>query len=152
MRQFTSAPAIPVGYTRLRLALSADEVALAYQHSYVADTVDPSALVNRSGYDYSFNPPAEDDVKDWRTRIFLVWFCYVYENLRALKEPMGAIEELILEFQAPEILDPPGARLATYYAGAAARDPISTQELEQEVKYLAPHYRNALLLLGNLRI
>ena len=149
MISFTCVPAMPANYARLR-ALSVAELALARADGYVDDAVDPRRPVNRAGKDFSFQPLPTDDIGDWRTKVFVIWFCYIYENLRELAKPMGAIEELITEFKAPSLLDISGKRLGTLYAGAGAADPLSANALEREVEDLRPHYDKAIVLLNSI--
>ena len=146
MLSFDSAPAIPANYPRLS-ALSPAEIMEARAESYIADDENPAWPVKRPGKDFSYQPLPTDNLMDWRTRIYIVWFCYLYENFAVLHSPMGAIEELILEFKAPHILDLPGRRLATLYAGAGADDPPSHEQQRQELQALRPHYELGLKLL-----
>lgn len=147
MIQFDAAPPVPVSYHRLR-ALSSAELAKAYEWGYVADHVDPTAPVRRPGRDITWDePPGDDDLQDWRIRTYVIWFCYIYENFQIIDRPAGSIEELILEFRAPGILDPPGKDLGTYYAGAGAHDPLPTEERTRRLEWLRPYYEKAMALL-----
>ena len=60
-------------------------------------------------------PAPADDLRDWRTRAYAIWFCYVYENFLIIDKPAYSVEELILEFQSPDVLDTPGALLLDAY-------------------------------------
>jgi hypothetical protein len=79
--------------------------------------------------------------------MYIIWFCYIYENLGLIRKPSGAIEEIILEFKAPGTLDVSGRRLGTLYAGAGAADPLSALDLENRLEKLKPHYDKAIRLL-----
>jgi hypothetical protein len=144
---------MPAGYAKL-MFLSPGECGFARSHGYIGDHGDPGGdpgqANGHAGLDASDLPLATNLLSDWRTRLYIIWFCYLYENLGALPRPMGAIEELVLEFKAPAILDFRGRRIATLYAGAGADDPLSPEDLARELKALAPHYRLALSLLGSI--
>lgn len=152
MIRFDAAPAIPANYQRLRV-LTLGEIDQARSFAYIADTEDPSASIGREGVDYSLVFP-DYDITDWRIRIYIVWFCYIYENYNIIQSPDGAIYELILEFKAPDIVDISGRRLGTLYAGAGYQ-PLTEYERKREIELLKPHYEKALRLLeqyirGNL--
>jgi len=149
MLRFDCAPAMPAGYAKL-MFLSPGELGLARSHGYIGDQSDPGKVNFHAGQDATDLPLATNLLSDWRTRLYIIWFCYLYENLGVLPRPMGAIEELVLEFKAPAILDFRGRRIATLYAGAGADDPLSPEDLARELKALAPHYRLALSLLGSV--
>src|SRR5882757_2577469 len=121
MLQFDATPAVPAKYSRLS-ALTAAETEKAIAAAYVQEVVDPREPVRREGLDNSFEQRADDDLKDWRTRMYAIWFCYVYENFLLIDKPLYAIEELMLEFKAQNVLDLPQRRLATLYAGAGAQN------------------------------
>jgi hypothetical protein len=148
--QFDAAPAIPTDYIRLQEALSVEEIGLARAAGYVAEGTDPRSRVRRGGLDNSDELPPPDDVQDWRTRLYTVWFCYIYENLLNILKPMGAIEEIILEFGAPDVLDTAERRLGTLYAGAGSADPLSGSELQVQLEKLTPHYARGVELLGTV--
>ncbi|HVI87272.1 MAG TPA: hypothetical protein VM659_03165 [Dongiaceae bacterium] len=149
MLRFDCAPALPAGYAKL-MFLSPAELGFARSHGYIGGDSDPGGAIGRAGLDASGLPLATNLLSDWRTRLYIIWFCFLYENLGVLPRAMGAIEELVLEFKAPEILDFRGRRIATLYAGASADDPLSPEDLARERKALAPHYRLALSLLGSI--
>ncbi|HWT97780.1 MAG TPA: hypothetical protein VN229_09185 [Terriglobales bacterium] len=146
MLRFDCAPAVPAGYAKL-MFLSPGELDLARLHGYVGD---PGGDICRAGEDASDLPLPTNVLSDWRCRLYIIWFCYLYENLAAMPRPMGAIEELVLEFKAPVILDFRGRRIGALYAGAGADDPLLPEDLARELKALAPHYRLALSLLGSI--
>lgn len=148
MLQFDAAPAVPYNYPRL-MALTVAEIEQACVAGYVAETVDPREPVCREGLNNYLDQRAGDDLNDWRTRMYVVWFCYVYENLLVIDKPVYAIEELILEFMAQDVLDLPERRLATLYAGAGGWEPTSIQERTRHLEVLKPHYSKAVVLLGN---
>jgi hypothetical protein len=147
MIRFDAAPAVPLDYPRLT-ALTLKETELASGAGYLAETVDPREPVRRAGLNNSHIAlPAIDDVRDWRTRMYAIWFCYVYENFLLIDKPLYAIEELILEFKAPDVLDTPNRILATLYAGAGGAEPISLPERARQIEVLKPHYLKAIALL-----
>lgn len=111
--------------------------------------MDPQQPVRRAGLDTSTYKPAGNSLTDWRARIYVVWFCYVYENFRMLDKPFYAIEELILEFKAPELLDLPDRRLASLYVGAGGGEPYPLAARDLELARLTPHYVKATKLLDN---
>lgn len=145
MRQFSAAPAVPIDYSRLA-ALSAEEIEAAVRAGYVALEVDPSAPVQRRGLENSSDIPP-DDINDWRIRMYVIWFCYIYENIDKIRRPLAALEELIFEFKASSALDIPGSRIATDYAGAGSVEPLSENELGKQRVSLKPHYQKARVLL-----
>lgn len=150
MIRFDAAPPVPADYPKLQL-LSADELTLARAYGYVADKVDPAAPVARAGRDITYDPLPGDTLDDWRVRMYVIWFCYIFENFAVIESPMGAIEELILEFRADENIDIPGRRLASLYAGAGAADPLAAAEMKAQIEELQLHYIKAVLLLaGNV--
>jgi hypothetical protein len=146
MRQFDAAPAIPSTYVRLR-SLTAEEVAQARAAGYVADLADLAKLICRSGLDNLADDPPPEDTADWRVRIYLIWICYIYENLKIIRNPLGAIDELILEFHGSEILDRPGFRIASLYAGAWTPDSLPESDLQKQLEILRPSYEKAIHLL-----
>ena len=147
MIQFNAAPAIPIGYHRLG-TLTGEEIESARSAGYVVDVSDPSDSAVRDGLDNYAHPPTGSDILNWRVRMYILWFCYIYENLRLIRKPLGAFEEIILEFKAPGILDLPGRRLGTLLAGAGAADPPSPpRDLEYILETLEPHYDKAIRLL-----
>ena len=150
MIKFTSLPAIPANYPRLD-ALTPSEVSLARADGYIEDEVNVSEPVNRAGVDFSFQPLTTRDLGNWRTKVYLIWFCFVYENLSTMRKPMGAIEELITEFKAPDILDTGYTRLGSLYAGAGAADPLTSGDLQQEIVRLKTHYDRAVELLQSIQ-
>jgi hypothetical protein len=149
MLSFRAAPPIPSDDPRLR-ALTNEELELARQANYVSDCVHPSKPVNRSGRDVCGDSLPADNIQVWRIRVYLIWFCYIYENLSLIVRPVGAIEELITEFRAPAIIDIPGRRLATLFAGIGAADPLSASEIQDQIRSLRPHYEKATSLLATL--
>ena len=146
MIRFNAAPPVPTTYSRLS-ALASGEIEQARAAAYVADTVDPTGPVQRAGIDNCAEPRANDDLRDWRTRMYVVWFCYLYENLLVVERPLYALEELILEFKAQDVLDMPDCRLATGYAGAGGAEPILPAERRRQLCSLKPHYTKAIALL-----
>ena len=125
MNHFIAAPPVPSSYSRLT-ALSEEEITQARHYGYVANEVDPSALVGRPCSDPLLctleMTDHGNDIQAWRTRMYLIWFCYLFENFDAIRRPLFAIEELFLHFQTNMLDD-----LAQMYAGAGAwdRDPLA---------------------------
>jgi hypothetical protein len=148
MFQFDAAPAVPLRYPRLK-ALTATEIEKARAAAYVVEAADPREAVRRRGLNNYSEQWAYNDIEDWYTRMYAVWFCYVYENLLLIDKPLYAIEELILEFQAREALDLPDRRLATLYAGAGGAEPTLPGERIRQLELLKPHYARAVALLDN---
>ena len=146
MIHFHAAPPVPVDYPRLQL-LSADELTQARAYGYVADKVDPAAPATRAGRDITHDPLPGNSLEDWRVRMYVTWFCYIFENFAVIQRPMGAIEELVLEFRASDIIDLPGRRLGTLYAGAGSADPLTESELVKQTEELWPHFLKALARL-----
>jgi hypothetical protein len=146
MIRFDAAPAVPVDYHRLRV-LTVEEIERARSAAYVADVSDPREPARRGGLNNYPRPYFDDDIFDWRLRMYIVWFCYIYENLSLIRKPLGAIEEILWEFKAPEILDLPGRRLASLYAGAGTAA-LSAHDLKNQLEYLKPHYDKACCLLA----
>jgi hypothetical protein len=148
MITFNAAPSVPRSYTRLSSALSRQEIEEAVRLGYVAEHTEPSEPVHN---EKAFNVQSRSGpgLDDWPNRLFLVWFCYLFENLGVVQRPLAAIEEIILELGGgPADLDAGVPRLASLYAGAAAREPLSSAELAREREFLEPYYRNALELVG----
>jgi hypothetical protein len=131
--------------------LRREEIELARSSGYVADSVDPRETVRRAGLYNYFDPIPADDMLDWHTRVYVIWFCYIYENFHIIRKPLSAIEELIFEFRAPSVIDLPGRRLATLYAGTGHLDPLPTREADDTLQSLKPHYDLAISLLESGR-
>jgi hypothetical protein len=147
MRQFNAAPPVPIDYPRLR-ALTAEEIDQARIAGYAAESVELRAPVRRSGLDNCQEAGPTDDIQDWRIRMYVIWFCYVYEHYRVIPAPAYAIEELVLEFQAPEALDTGDLRVATAFAGAGGGlELLSPTEREDQLRALKPLYAAAIGLL-----
>jgi hypothetical protein len=148
MLEFERLPPVPAQYFRLA-ALSPDELAEARRSEYISDAPESGAQIRRSGIDSSTTGVREHEVRDWRVRMYAIWFCYVYENFTTIEQPLYAIEELFLEFQT-NILNSDGEiwGLAQRYAGAGAWDPTA-EELETYHNDLRSYYDNARRLLSN---
>ncbi|HLY44429.1 MAG TPA: hypothetical protein VKQ73_02525 [Stellaceae bacterium] len=151
MIQFDAAPPVPLDYPLLR-ALTPGEIGLARAAGYVADGVDPGAPVRRAGRDNCTEPSPDNDLRDWRTRMYVIWFCYVYENFAVIAKPLSAIEELILEFKASDVIDiaPELGRvtvLGSLYAGAGGWEPTTPAQREWHIRELRPNYLKAISLL-----
>ena len=146
MRQFDATPPVPLSYPWLE-ALTKDEVELAISGSYVVETSDPSTPVRRNGLENYDWPYLRDDIRGWRIRTYIIWFCYLYESFHLLQKPMGSIEELLMEFKAPEILDVPNRRLATLYTGVSGADPFTANGIEDQRLKLHSHYDKAINML-----
>ena len=147
MSNFERAPKIPCDYMRLNV-LSPDELTMAVTARYVAGPIrDGSELVGKvDAHDYR---KAEDNLIDWRTRIYVVWFCYIYENMMRIDTPLEAIETIVSEFRAPSVIDTPGRGLGALYAGMGATNPVSGAQRERHIQLLKPHYDKAIALLGD---
>jgi hypothetical protein len=148
---FDAAPPIPLDYPALR-ALSAEEIEHARKAGYVADGVDPSAPVRRAGLNNDTDAPPPDDIRDWRIRTYVVWFCYIVENAGVIVKPRSSIEELIQEFKAPEILDTETRRIGGLYAGVGNEDSVQTEDRRRFQTGLRTHYNVALKLLEGLGV
>jgi hypothetical protein len=146
MIQFDAAPPVPLEYPRLA-ALNQEEVEQARSAGYVAESVNPEEDVQRAGLNNCTEPRARDDIRDWRTRMYVIWFCYIYESFALIRQPLYAIEELILEFKAQDVLDTPNRRIATLYAGAGGSEQSHQIDYEEELERLKPHYIAAIALL-----
>ena len=82
--------------------------------------------------------------------MYVIWFCYLYENFRSIQKPIIAIEELTMEFKDPDVIDVPdqrGATLVSLYAGA--KDPIELAERKRQLELLKPNYLKGIGLLDN---
>jgi len=126
MADFVAAPPVPRSYPRLA-AFTAQEIAEAERCGYIGDHTDIADEVSWSCSDplkftsemveHGNNPRA------WRGKPYLIWFCYVFENLKAIRRPLFAIEELFLHFQS-NLID----NLAQMFAGCGAWDETITPE------------------------
>jgi hypothetical protein len=149
MLNFTAAPAVPKDYYLLH-ALDDAELARAEKYGYVSDTSFPGELVNRSGIDISFEDRSSENLTDWYIRMYLIWLCYIFENFLELQNPLGAIEELVLEFRSPTLIDHGPFSLGTTYVGAGAEGPITRERAEKEKNRIKPYYNDAKALLRSL--
>lgn len=147
MKQFDALPAIPMSYPRLTI-LKPDEINKAREAGYVAETSDPKTPVHRQGLDNYDEMYIDESPTSWRARMYAICFCYIYENILVIYKPSYAMEELILEFKAPSIIDLPHRRLATLYAGAGGAEPTSPSERLKDLESLKPHYEKAVAFLG----
>jgi hypothetical protein len=145
MIQFDAAPGVPSSYQWL-VALGAEEVAEAERRGYVMDKTDPSEPVCRPGIDNCFEL-IQDSMQDWRARMYVIWFCYIFDHFEEISKPLFAIEEIILEFKAPDLVDLPGKRLGTLYAGAGGAEPVSKSNRARHVEFLTPHHAKAIAML-----
>ena len=146
MNSFIAAPPVPNSYSRLS-ALNEEEIAEARRYGYVPDSVDPSGPVGRPCSDplqhTSEMTKHGNNIRAWRARMYLIWFCYLFENLHTLRRPLYAIEELFLHFQT-NILDD----LAQMYAGAAAWESDPHFDINQAKSRLHRYYAKALDFLA----
>jgi len=147
---FDAAPPMPSEYPFLR-ALNAVEIGYALKAGYVADGVDPSAPVKRGGLNNDEDDPPPDDIRDWRIRTYVIWFCYIFENADIIAKPLLSLEELIQEFKAPEILDTETRRIGGLYAGVGNEDSVHPDRRRFQIG-LRPHYNLALKLLEGLGV
>ena len=150
MNHFVAAPPIPSSYLKLA-ALNENEIAEARRYGYIADDTDPSAPVGRECSDPLLctveMTEHGNDIRAWRSRIYVIWFCYVFENIEAIRRPLYAVEELFLHFQSNLIVE-----LAQMYAGAGGLEEMSSP---QEIAYLKAglrrHYTRAIDLLDQVQ-
>ena len=147
MIQFDAAPPVPLSYPRLT-ALTHEEVEQARSLAYVAESNDPGRDIQRAGLDNCMAPRANDDIHDWRTRMYVIWFCYIYENFASIRRPLYAIEELILEFKAQDVIDTSDQRIATLYAGAGGWEASERIDHKEQLERLKPHYLAAIAWLS----
>lgn len=144
METFYAAPAVPSDFHLVSAVLSDDEIKQAQNAGYIRANSNVGDELPRGGIDVLTDEPPVD-IDDWRIRMFLIWFMYIFETMDILEKPMGALEEVLWEFKAPDILDLPGRKhLAALYAGAWDFDPLSTSEIERERSFLLPYYQKAL--------
>lgn len=149
MIRFDGAPAVPLTYPHLS-ALTAEEIKYAIDFGYVSPEEQPGAAVNRKGRNYPGVDVAKNDLRDWRSRMCIIWFCYIYENFDVIRRPLMAIEELVLEFGGIPMVDD---SLDYLYAGAGGSDAggsdiVSEVELERHIKFLKPRYERATRLMA----
>lgn len=127
MADFVAAPPVSRSYPRLA-TLTVEEIAEAGQCGYIADHTDVTGTASWSCSDplkYTSEMVEHgNDVRAWRGKLYLIWFCYVFENLNSIRRPLYAIEELFLHFQSNLIDD-----LAQQFAGAGAWDETNVTRL-----------------------
>ena len=143
MIEFSAAPAVPTDYSRLKV-LTEEEISKARILGYIADDADPRLQISRPGVSNDNEPLPRIDLGDWRTRMYIVWFCFIYENILIIQKPFYAIEELILEFKGLGALD---SNLASLYAGAGAWEPSSVTFRQNQRERLRPNYIKAVGML-----
>jgi hypothetical protein len=141
--QFDAAPPVQADYPLLA-ALTKREIDLARAAGYVADDVDVREPILRRGLNNYDAPPAGEYLDDWRTRMYVIWFCFLIKHFLVIEKPLYAIEELVLEFKGLDAID---QRLAHLYAGVGGGPPISVAERERQLELLKPHYIKAKALL-----
>ena len=144
MLYFDAAPAVPLSYSRLKV-LTAAEISIAQASGYVGEEADLEVNQKRPGLAYDDDFVPDDSLTDWRTRMYIVWFCYIYENFTAVRKPFFAIEELILEFRGLDALHP---NFGSLYAGAGGWEPLSPEAHQKALAWLEPLYFKAIYLLG----
>jgi hypothetical protein len=149
MIQFDVAPPVPSDYHRLGV-LTPEEIENARSAAYVADGIDPLSPVCREGLNNYDDPYLGDNIFDWRVRMFIIWFCYLYENFSLIHNQLGAIEEILLEFKVPGIVDLPGRILSTMYAGSFYGD-LPDDGVAFQLGLLKPHYEKGIELLEQFR-
>jgi hypothetical protein len=153
MIEFTAAPSVSLDYPRLTKALTAEEISKALASGYAAVQSNPGDdVLHRQTYGVDMVPLGNAGLSDWRNRMFLVWFCYLFENFEAVRTPMAAIEELILEFGCgPREFDEDLPPFAQLYAGAGAHDPLTRAKAISEQAFLSAYYNRAIDLLERHR-
>ena len=149
MLKFTAAPAVPKDYYLLQ-ALNDTELVQAEKYGYVSDAAFPDQVVNRRGIDISFEDRSSEELTDWYIRMYLIWLCYLFEHFCELRNPLGAIEEIVLEFRSPTLIDRGPHSLGTIYVGAAAEGQITRERAENEKKVLIPYYNDAKAILNRV--
>jgi len=151
---YDAIPAVPHNYFRLSLALTSDERKQAYAFGYL---LSPEGIL-ATGYTdlIRFDVWSSDpDIANWRNRMFLVWFCYLYENFYEIEGILGAFEGLILEFQGgPDLFyekhfDDLDNNFVSDYAGIGATEPLGEERMRFEYNRLEPHYYWAQKILAD---
>lgn len=146
---FEYAPAVPATYERLIAALTPSEQEEAIRSGYVARRPKYDFLPAGAG-SFGKHFTVSSEVNDWRNRMLLVWFCFIFENLKQIRNPAAALEEVLFELQGgPSGLDEGLIPLSTVYTGAAAWEPRSPDILDREESVLRPYYENAVRLLDS---
>jgi hypothetical protein len=148
MADFVAAPPVPSSYPRLA-ALTAQEIAEAGRCGYISDHAGVADDVSWSCSDplkfTSAMVEHGNNSRAWRGKLYLIWFCYVFENLKAIRRPLFAIEELFLHFQSNLIDD-----LAQMFAGCGAWDETITPEDWVRIgPKLQKYHARAVELLGS---
>lgn len=146
MQVFERLPAIPGDYPRLS-ALTDRELDLMRRSAYLGSSDGAIRSLPRAGIELGPSHPCLQAPNDTCGRIFIVWFCFLYERFMTLEAPLAALEELVLEFGAPSMLDTPDCALGQDYAGAAGAEPVSDEERARHRRWLAPPYAKAVDLL-----
>jgi hypothetical protein len=146
IRTYRALPGVPIDYPRLA-ALNPEEIADARRRGYITDLPDVSDDVCRNGEAHWFEDPAGDDIRNWRVRMYAIWFCYFYENFSVMKRPFAAMEELIQVFKGTPITDESEPHLGSLYAGAHAWTD-SPENRQYNMNELRPHYKKVLTVLG----
>ena len=141
---------VPLGYIRLRV-FTPEEVNYAVAAGYVVRPEEGAKTENASAACSPNRSRPKDDISDWRTRMYVVWFCYIYEHLKEIEKPLQAIEQIVLEFRAPTVIDAPGRFIGSLYAGMGGTDPVPARERDRQLKMLKPHYEKAIALLDGFR-
>tara|TARA_R110002110_G_scaffold286844_2_gene501163 strand:+ start:64 stop:549 length:486 start_codon:yes stop_codon:yes gene_type:complete len=154
MSLFKDTPTIPTDYQRLIDALSQDEIASAITAGYIAKEMTASPLVTNSitlSTELSLPDNIPDTLDDWRNRIFLVWFCFIYEKFTHLPRPLCALEDVFLELQGgPSEFDRHLSRMCELYAGCGAWELEEVERAngyQRHTDFLLPYYQSAIHLL-----
>ena len=88
-----------------------------------------------------------NDLRAWPGTLYLIWFCYIFENLQAVRRPLYALEELFLHFRSNLIDD-----LAQMFAGCGAWDEkITPEDWVRIYPKLQRYHARAVGLLANGR-
>lgn len=141
MSLYPETPRVPVDYPRL-IALSQQELGEAINYGYVKADAPPRYPHGA----FQFPENGSNDLHDWRMRMYVLWFAYLYEIFFKIEKPLRAIEDLFLEFNTNILNRGKRWGLAQDYAGAGAWDPTDA-ELKLMHSDLRQYYDNALDLL-----
>ena len=149
MADFDAAPPVPGFYPRLA-KLTAEQIAEARRYGYVVDRTDLTAAPWDSSDPLKYTSEMVEhgnNLRAWRGKLYLIWFCYVFENLNSIRRPLYAIEELFLYFRSNLIDD-----LAQMFAGCGAWDETITPEDWVRIRpVLQKYHARAEGLLANKR-
>ena len=141
MSLYPETPRVPVNYPRLNV-LSQQELSEAIKFGYVKSNLPPSHPEGAA----PCSEVGSDELQDWRMRMYILLFAYVYEAFFEIEKPLRAIEDLFLEFRTNILNGDQAWGLAQDYAGAGAWNPTQ-DELKRAHSDLRQYYDRALDLL-----